>query len=166
MRPAPRIATTGYGDPPVAAERLPLVIRSIADLRALWASPRAAKRLPPEGLVVAIPGLDEGRRDRFRLEIKRYGRACGCAAGGATFLLATASFLARAAAVGLRHDLAGFIRTIVAAVIFVPILTIAAKFLGLWIARLRFRRSCARLLRSMAEGSVRPLRPYVAPRGM
>lgn len=167
MRPASqRIAASGYSNPQVATAHSPLVIRTDADIRALWVSPKAAKRLPPEGLVVAIPGVSKEIQNAFRLHVKRYGRACGCAAGGASFLLASAAFLARAAMVGLRHDLATFTRTIVAAVIFVPILTVAAKFLGLWIARLRFRRSCAQLMRCLAEDSVRRLRPSVASRGM
>ena len=167
MRPfSSRIAATVYGDPPVAALRSPLVIRNVADIRALWASPKAAKWLPPEGLVVAIPGLDERRRDAFRLQIKRYSRACGCAAGGATFLLTGTALIVRAAVMGLQHDLTTLTHTIVAAVIFVPTLTIATKFLWLWISRLRFRWSCARLIRFLAEDSAQRLRPSVAPQGM
>jgi hypothetical protein len=129
---------------------LPLIVRSRADIEALSASPKALKRLPPEGLVVDVPGLDETGREAFRLQIRKYIRACGCAAGGATFLLTSVACIACAGYLAFGHAWSGAARTIVAGVILVPIFTMAAKFLGLRFARLRFRRSCARLIRSLS----------------
>jgi hypothetical protein len=108
------------------------------------------KRLPSNGLVIDIPGLDERVRDAFRLQTKRYARACGCSAGGATFLLATAACIAGAGYLALDQAWAGFASTIVVAMIVVPFLTITAKFLGLRFARWRFRRQCARLIGSLS----------------
>jgi hypothetical protein len=130
--------------------RVPVVIRSVADIRILSASPKAAKRLPPEGIVVAIPGLDDASREAFRLQTRRYARACGCAAGGAIFLLASIAVTAYAASLALDHAWASLARALVAGVILVPTLTVAGKFFGLWIARLRFRRTCARLILSLS----------------
>jgi hypothetical protein len=130
--------------PPVVAERAPLVIRTLADIRALSASPRVVKRLPPEGLIIDIPGLDQRERDAFRLQIKKYVHACGCSAGGATFLLASALCVVYAGYLSLDQAWVGFARTVGASMIVVPTLTIAAKFLALRLARLRFRAKLCR----------------------
>jgi hypothetical protein len=148
-----KVAPIRHGKPAVVADSVPLVIRTVADINALMASPRVLKRLPPNGLVVDIPGLDEKERDAFRLETKRYARACGCSAGGATFILTTAACIAYAFYLALDRDWTGFTGTIVVAMFVVPFLTITAKFLGLRFARLRFRRGCARLIRSVSRRS-------------
>jgi hypothetical protein len=144
------VAPIRHGKPAVVAESVPLVIRTVADINALMATPRVLKRLPPNGLVVDIPGLDEKVRDTFRLETKRYARACGCSAGGATFILATAACIAYACHLALDQDWAGFTSTIVVAMFVVPFLTVTAKFLGLQFVRLRFRRQCARVIWSLS----------------
>jgi hypothetical protein len=111
-------------------------------------------RLPPNGLVINIPGLDERTRDTLREEVRRYARACGCSAAGATFLLASAACAVYSVHLVLNHAWISFGRTIVAGMISVPTLTIAAKFLALWFARHRFRRSCARLIASLPTNLV------------
>jgi hypothetical protein len=152
-RASPRTAATTYEPPPIPAERSPLIIRTVADIERLSISPKAAKRLPREGLVVAIPGLDEPARSAFQRQIKRYARACGCAAGGATFLLTSAAIMVYATSLALDHAWVALARTIVDGLIGVLILTVIAKLLGLYIARLRFRRSCARLIRLLSGAS-------------
>jgi hypothetical protein len=128
----------------------PLVIRSLADVQALSAAPKALKRLPPNGLVIDIPGLDEQASDTFREQTRRYARACGCAAGGATFLLGSAGCVAYAVHLALVHAWTGCARTLAASAILVPGLTAAAKCLALWLARQRFRRNCVHLIRSLS----------------
>jgi membrane protein YdbS with pleckstrin-like domain len=105
--------------------------------------------LPRNGVVIDIPGLNERARETFRQEVRRYARACGCSIAGATFLLSSAACTVYSVHLVLNHAWVSFGRTIVAAIISVPTLTIAAKFLSLWFARHRFRRSCARLIASL-----------------
>ena len=137
--------------PPFATARSPLVIRSVGDIQKLLASPRVAKQLPRAGLVIAIPGLDETTKDEFQRQLNRYVRACGCTAGGATFLVASAVFIVYAIGVALNDTWADRLLTILAGLIGVPILAAMGKLLGLYVARLRFRRSCARVIRSLSE---------------
>jgi hypothetical protein len=132
----------------------PLVIRTIADISALSAAPKSLRRLPPNGLVIDVPGLDEHARHTLRQQVRRYALACGCSAAGATFLLASAACAVYSVDLALNHAWISFGRTIVAAMILVPTLAIAAKFLGLWFARHRFRRNCARLIASLPANSV------------
>jgi hypothetical protein len=138
---------------PVAAALSPLVIRTVFDIEKLMISPRAAKRLPQGGLVISIPGLNEHARTEFQTQLSTYIRSCGCAAGGATFLIASAVFIAYTVAVALNRRWTDLVRAIPAALIGVMILTVIAKLLGLYVARLRFRRSCASLIRSLSGTS-------------
>jgi hypothetical protein len=132
---------------------VPLVIRTRADIQALSAFPQTLKRLPPEGPIVDVPELDESAREAFRLQIRRYIRACGCAAGGATFLLASAACMACAGYLAFGQAWSSVAKTIGAGAILVPIFTVAAKLLGLRLARRRFRHDCARLIRAMPVAS-------------
>lgn len=132
---------------------LPLVVRTRADIEALSALPKALKRLPPDGLIVDIPGLDQTARDAFRQEARKYIRACGCAAGGATFLISAAVCVARSTSLAFGGDWSGAIVTIGIGLILVLLLTAVAKFLGLGFARRRFRRACARLDASLSARS-------------
>jgi hypothetical protein len=129
----------------------PLVIRTFSDVLALSASPAQLKRLPQNGLVVDVPGLDERSRQSFRRQIKRYVRACGCSAAGATFLLGSAASVAYAARFALSHAWIELGLTIVAGMVLTPSLAVAAKFLALRFARQRFRRSCALLIRLLSD---------------
>ncbi len=60
------VAPIRHGKAAFVTESVPLVIRTVADINALTASPRVLKRLPPNGLVIEIPGLDEGEREGAR----------------------------------------------------------------------------------------------------
>ena len=117
---------------------VPLVIRTRADIQALSAFPQTLKRLPPEGPIVDVPELDESAREAFRLQIRRYIRACGCAAGGATFLVTSAACMACAGCLAFGQAWSSVAKTIGAGAILVPIFTVAAKLLGLRLARPRF----------------------------
>jgi hypothetical protein len=133
-----------------AAQRTSLVIRTISDLRALAVSPRRVKRLPPEGVVIDIPGLDLGMRNEIRRHIAKYARSCGCAQGGATFILAGVACVVTAVHLARQRDWVDCVRVMATGVIAVPLLTAAAKYLGMQSARLRFTQACERLIESIA----------------
>src|SRR5690348_3019858 len=103
-------ATMKYASEPCAARRLPIVIRTAADIERLLSSPRAAKRLPRGGLAIDIPGIDEHTRDRFRVRLNKYVHACGCAAGGATFLVTSIVFVAFTVRTALNNAWGDFVR--------------------------------------------------------
>jgi hypothetical protein len=128
----------------------PLVIRTVADVLALAASPAKLKRLPPNGLVIDMPGLDDRVRKSFRRQTARYVRACGCSAAGATFLFGAAASVAYATRLALAHDWIELGLAIVVAIVLTTGLAVAAKFLALRFARRRFRRSCLLLIRSLS----------------
>jgi hypothetical protein len=67
------------------------------------------------------------------------------------FLLTSAACATYSVHLVLNHAWISFGRTVVTTIILVPTLTIAAKLLGLWFARHRFRRSCARLIASLPD---------------
>jgi hypothetical protein len=113
--------------PPSAMAHASLIIRTFAQTDALSAGPRSLRRLPPNGLVIDIPVLDERARDTLRPEVRRYARACGCSAAGTTFLVASAACVVYSIYLIANDAWISFGRTIVAAMISVPILTLAAS---------------------------------------
>src|SRR6267154_745274 len=94
--------------------RFPLVIRTISDIEKLMMSPKAAKRLPRGGLIITIPGLGESRRNEFQSQVNKYIRACGCAAGGATFLTVSAALIAYVISLAQAKSLVDLFWTILA----------------------------------------------------
>jgi hypothetical protein len=122
---------------------MPLVIRDADDIRTLMAHPHAVRRLPPAGVKVAIESLDTEVRERFRVRLVEYIRACGCAAGGATALILLAITLSH---VGLRIAARGW-RGSDASVLALGVMTALvgagfAKLTALRIARRRFETCC------------------------
>jgi len=144
---ASRVPGVGSGERPFSVRRSPMVIKTADDLRRLTSSPQTVRRLPPNGVVVAIPGIDETTQNAFRLQIKRYARACGCGAGGATFLLASTALGIYLVVLAQDRAWSAVIRAIGVGVILVPSLTLVVKLLSLSFARIRFCRSCAHMLR-------------------
>ena len=136
------------------SEFAPLVVRSMADLRALAGAPARPRRLPRNGVAVEIPGVDAESSVWFRRESRRYARACGCSAAGAAFLFGAAAGIGWAGRVALNHDVAASGLIMGATLVATPALAAAAKLLALRLARQRFRRSCEILIRSLSGDPV------------
>ncbi|MBB5421751.1 hypothetical protein [Paraburkholderia atlantica] len=137
-------AVAGSG---LSAKRVPFVISTADDLRALTLSPKVFRRLPPNGFVVAFPGVDKRAQQAFRREIERYARACGCGAGAATFLLCAASLAVSVILLMRSHQAwTSVIEVIVVGIFLVLLLTAASKALSISLAGWRFRRRCTQML--------------------
>jgi hypothetical protein len=127
--------------------RLPLLVRSIAEIELLLANPRAIRRLPRAGIRVAHEECDPRVSETIQTGLLAYINACGCAEGGATAgitLLAVVAFMARQVTTRGPHwsDLG------LAAAGLVLVLTVGGlgKLLGVALARVRFARCCRRAL--------------------
>lgn len=129
--------------------RLPGVIRTVADVERLVRSPAAVRRLPRSGIPVALPGVDPETRNHFQARLREYIAACGCGAGAAaclTALVALAGYLVLLAPQASWSRLGGIA---VAGLVGVLAVTGLAKLIALRVARARFERSGARLIRSL-----------------
>ena len=74
--------------------RLPLIVRTAADVQTLRANARAVRRLPRQGVQVVIAGLEPHQAHRLRTRLGAYVGACGCAEGGAAALIGMLGVLA------------------------------------------------------------------------
>ena len=128
--------------------RLPLVVRTSADLQVLRANARAVRRLPPDGISVAVEGLDDVQALKFRARIGEYVRACGCAEGAlvtlATLVISAIALTMRILEFGLQWSDLGFL---VVSVLLALTVGGIGKWLGLAMARRRFERSCTHAIR-------------------
>jgi hypothetical protein len=141
MRSANSMRDKFNGD--VTSTRLPLRVRTVADVEVLLDNARWVRRLPREGVVVVLAGLDPHESRRLEERIRGYIRSCGCAEGGAA-ALSTAILAISFIAFQIWRDgpqwselgvaAAGLVLTVLAAGI--------GKLAGLTLARLRFERCC------------------------
>lgn len=132
--------------------RLPLVLRTTADVERLLANSRHVRKLPPSGLKIAIAGLDASMAANLSASIDTYVKACGCAAGGAFALV---SLAAMAASLGLLisqrgprwSDLPLLVLGVLLALLFGGL----GKLFGLVLARWRFESRCRRVIRVLSR---------------
>jgi hypothetical protein len=141
------------------APRLPLVVRSGADLQALLAHPAGVRKLPWQGVRVSIPELDAAQNLRLQQRQSAFIRACGCAEGGAAGLLCLAGVMG---AIGLRiaangpqwADLAWAALGVLLAVLCGGL----GKLAGLALARARFQLGGHAALRALDRAATEPSR--------
>lgn len=144
-------ASSGYAETGTGANvRLPIVLRSAADIEALKNHPRGVRKLPPNGVRLDIDGLNADAALRFTHETGIYVRACGCAFGGACALAALSLVLAatalRVVQQGPRwQDLAMAAAGIVLAFLCAGL----GKFVGMALAKWRFQRCCDDVLHAI-----------------
>jgi hypothetical protein len=135
-----------------STSRLPLVVRTEADVRALRANSRAVRRLPADGLKIAIDGLNADATQTLKARIVAYIRACGCAEGGACALIALLGILVfvavRISAHGTRWSDLGMAA---AGLLLAVLIGGLGKQLGVTIARIRFERCCDAVIRKIEE---------------
>jgi hypothetical protein len=143
----PKGATRGR-----STARLPLVVRTAADVQALRANSRTVRRLPVGGLKIAIDGLNADAAKTLKARIGAYVSACGCAEGGASALIALFGvlvfFAVRIPARGARWSDLGMVAT---GLLLVVLGGGLGKLFGLTIARLRFERCCDEVIRMIEE---------------
>lgn len=130
------------------ALRLPLIVRTSKDLKTLRSNPRAVRRLPRDGIRIAVDGLNDAEAQQLRAQICDYIRSCGCAEGAVTALAALVGVIVaittRIAQFGVQWSDLGFL-------ILGTLLTVSlggiAKVFGLAVARWRFKRFCTAAIR-------------------
>jgi hypothetical protein len=131
-------------------QRIPLIVRTIGDLEILRNSPAAIRHLPKQGISVSLRGVEAKQSREFEDSLRTYVRACGCAAGGVAALLGIAGVAVWGAVTIVNNGLRlGDIRFLLAALVLGTLLGGIGKALGLIVARVRFVRSCDRILTHM-----------------
>jgi hypothetical protein len=140
------VSGVGVAGKASATRRIPIVISTAHDLRALIVSPKIFRRLPLDGVVVALPGVDATVQQAFRQEIGRYARACGCAAGAAICLLAMGCLIFSVIFFLRGHAWMPAFEATAAGIVLVPLFTMAGKTLSVSLAGRRFRRHCLQML--------------------
>jgi uncharacterized membrane protein len=130
--------------------RLPLRVRTAADLEALKANARALRKLPRAGLEVRIPDLDPLQSRRLERRIRVYIRSCGCAEGAAAALIVAILAIGFIAFQAWTRGPQWSDIVWVAVGLFLAVVAGGlGKLLGVAIARLRFEQCCRRVIGSL-----------------
>lgn len=132
--------------------RLPAIIRTADDIRTLLANSREVRKLPKNGIAVAIDGLDRSSAEKLQARILAYIRACGCATGGAV-AIASLSVLLIAMTLQISQRGVRWIDLFEGAMGLLGTMLLAGlgKLLGVVVARLRFERCCRDVVRILAK---------------
>ena len=130
--------------------RLPLVVRTSADVKILLANSRHVRKLPESGLRIAVAGLDASIAEKLSASIDAYVKACGCAVGGLFTLVGLAAVVAgvtlQIAQRGPRWSDLGLAALGVLGAFLVGGL---GKLFGLMLARWRFESRCREVIRAI-----------------
>lgn len=131
---------------PVA--RLPLVVRTRDDVALMLRNPRLVRKLPAQGIHIAVEGLDRVAAERLRTATAAYVRACGCAAGGVSALLSLLIVVIALGSQMLRHGLrwSDPLELFVGVVGAVLLGGGLGKAAGMAAARARFMRTCRQVI--------------------
>jgi hypothetical protein len=132
--------------------RLPLVVRTAADVRVLRDNSRAVRRLPAGGVIVAVDHLDVDLARTLKASAAAYIRSCGCAEGGVCAIIVLLGVLVLIVFRIATHDIRWSDLGIAGAGFFMAVLAGGlGKLIGLTIARLRFERICDDVIRMTGE---------------
>jgi hypothetical protein len=147
-----RSVTSALGDDGSGARvaRLPLRVRTAADLEALKTNARAVRKLPRAGLEVRIPDLDPRQSRRLERRIRAYIRSCGCAEGAASALIGAILVIGFIAfRTWTRGPQWSDIAWLAVGLFLAVVAGGLGKLLGMAIARLRFEHCCRRVIGSL-----------------
>jgi hypothetical protein len=135
---------------PAFPPRLPFIVRTLGDVEVLRNSPGSLRRLPARGIPVSLSGVASERAREFEERLRAYIRTCGCAEGGIAGVLGVATVLSWGiASIIPRGFRLGDIGFLFGALMVGVLLGGLGKTLGLALARIRFVRSCDRILRDL-----------------
>jgi len=131
-----------------------MVIRSATDLeRLLRVTTTRRRRIGESRFTVSIPGLSEDQRLGAERTLNTYARACGCTYGGAAALATFAAAIVYAAITFDHRTWWQMILVLLSAMVFVALSAGAGKLVGVFVARVRFRRECIRLIQLVPADS-------------
>ncbi|CAN7741105.1 hypothetical protein [Variovorax sp. LjRoot178] len=136
--------------------RLPLIVRTSADVSSLLANSRHVRKLPESGLKIAVVGLDAALAEKLSVSIERYVKACGCAAGGVFVLVSLAALVGGIALlIAQRGPRWSDLGLLVLGVLGALLLGGIGKLFGLMQARWRFERKCREVILSLQQSDER-----------
>jgi hypothetical protein len=125
-------------------------VRTLGDVEILRNSPGSLRRLPVRGIPVSLTGVTAEKAREFEDRLRAYIRACGCAEGGIAAIVGMAAVASWAIASIVRRGLRlGDIGFLLGMLVIGALLGGLGKTLGLAVARIRFVRSCDRILGHM-----------------
>lgn len=130
------------------------MVRTIRDLEVLLQASRTGQRMPKSQLTLAIPALNESQRLGAQRKLNAFAHTCGCAEGGVC-ALASLSIVLSYSVLGPRHYSGQRLVTLwLAGICFILLSAGIGKAVGLFIGRLRFRRTCVRLIQVLSGPSL------------
>jgi hypothetical protein len=132
-----------------ATMHLPIVICTIDDLDTLLQASRTRRRLPKGQFTLAISGFNEKERLSIQRNLNAYAHSCGCTEGGIFALTALAVAITYSVFNVLHGAWFGLIIIWLAGLVLIPLCAGIGKLIGQFVARLRFRRMCILLIRSL-----------------
>jgi hypothetical protein len=125
-------------------------VRTLGDVEILRNSPGSLRRLPVRGIPVSLTGVAAERTRELEDRLRAYIRACGCAEGGIAGVFGVVAVVSWGIASIIRRGFRlGDIGFLFGALVVGALLGGLGKTLGLALARIRFVRSCDRILRDM-----------------
>jgi hypothetical protein len=126
--------------------------RTAEDLAWLMQGVAARRALPRGPLAIAVAGLADDRRERAERELNALTHACGCGTSAAAALVSLGVAVTYLTSIFARADRLQLAASALLAIVAIGACAAIAKAAGLWIARVRFCRACARLLADLQEG--------------
>ena len=136
-----------------AAVRVPLTIRTIDDLNIFLRASQLSQPLPKEHLTFTVPGFTEQERLKIQRKLNAHAHACGCSEGAVFALTVIAVAIAYAIFSVLHGTRFHLIVVLLATLILIPLCGGIGKLAGKFVARIRFRWMCERLIRSRQPDS-------------
>lgn len=132
-----------------ASKSLPMVICTIDDLATLLQASRTRRRLPKGQFTLAISDFNEQERLSNQRKLNAYAHACGCTEGGIFALTALAVAIIYSVFNVFQGAWFDLIVIWLASLILIPLCAGVGKLIGQFVAHLRFRRMCIRLIHSL-----------------
>lgn len=140
-----------------------IILRTVRDVEDLLENKPIGPLFSKEMIRFEIPGMSEKENDSWQVRLNAYKNDCGCSTGAAFCCIALIVVIVLVCITAFSSPITSTLKVVAFGMVAIFLIGLVGKMLGLFIARLRFKRGCAKLLEQLKQHNAARLHEIGGP---